>query len=218
MDNIRYNNYLKEYCKRNKIDDTLISLDAKKAFDSVDHSYIDEVLVAYGFGKIFRNYFKTLYKYITARILINGFASEKIKIERGVKQGDALSCAIFILSIDPLLRNLNSNEKIKPILLPGTTRVTSALHKACGFADDVSILSKNNKESIIEIFREYQRLTDKSGLTLNAEKTEILNLNPESKNMNYNIDYENCKLKIYAINSLKICGIYFSQDSETEPI
>jgi hypothetical protein len=84
MDNIRYNNYLKEYCKRNKIDDTLISLDAKKAFDSVSHEYIDEVLDRYGFGETFRNYFKILYKDITAKILINGYFSEKIDIERGV--------------------------------------------------------------------------------------------------------------------------------------
>jgi hypothetical protein len=32
----------------------LISLDSKKAFDSVDHKYIEETLIAYGFGPGFR--------------------------------------------------------------------------------------------------------------------------------------------------------------------
>ena len=40
-----------------------------------------------------------------------------IKIERGVKQGDALSCAIFIICIDPLLRNLNNNRRVKEVKL-----------------------------------------------------------------------------------------------------
>jgi hypothetical protein len=73
----------------------LISLDAKKAFDSVDHKYIEETLIAYGFGSGFIRIFKILYRNISAWILINGFPSESIKIERGVKQCNALSCAIF---------------------------------------------------------------------------------------------------------------------------
>lgn len=104
-DNLRTNFFLKQYCEEKNLDSVLISLDAKKAFDSVDHEYIEDTLGAYGFGKSFINTFKFLYKDITARILINGYQSESIKISRGVKQGDALSCAIFIICIDPLLRN-----------------------------------------------------------------------------------------------------------------
>ena len=104
-DNLRSNFFFRNHCVKKSIDAVLISLDAKKAFDSVDHRYIEDTLRAYGFGLGFINIFKVLYKDISARILINGFQSESIKIERGVKQGDALSCAIFIICIDPLLRN-----------------------------------------------------------------------------------------------------------------
>jgi len=126
MDNIRCNMFLKKHCERRKVDAVLISLDAKKAFDSVDHNYIRKTLENYGFGPVFISYFNTLYNDITARVLVNGFFSETIKIERGVKQGDALSCAIFILCIDPLLRNLNANKKIKSIALE--TKITK---KSC---------------------------------------------------------------------------------------
>jgi retron-type reverse transcriptase len=97
MDNTRSNRFIKEYCNRKNIKAAIISLDAKKAFDSVDHKYIDKVLDKYGFGNNFRKYFKTLYEDLKARILVNRYLSEAIAIERGVKQGDALSCAIFIL-------------------------------------------------------------------------------------------------------------------------
>jgi hypothetical protein len=46
-------------------------LDAKKAFDSVDHKYIEETLIAYGFEPGFIHISKTLYRNITARILAN---------------------------------------------------------------------------------------------------------------------------------------------------
>jgi hypothetical protein len=94
----------------------LISLNAKKAFDSVDYKYIEETLIAYNFGASFIRIFKTLYRNITARFLINEFASESIKIERGVKQVDALRFAIFIICIDPLLRNLNK-RRVKEIII-----------------------------------------------------------------------------------------------------
>jgi retron-type reverse transcriptase len=95
-DNLRSNFLYKNHCCKNDVDAVLISLDAKKAFDSVDHKYIEETLIAYCFGPGFIQIFKLLHRNITAKILVNGFASESIKIERGVKQGDALSCAIFI--------------------------------------------------------------------------------------------------------------------------
>jgi hypothetical protein len=114
-DNLRANFFMKNHCIKKNIDSVLISLDAKKAFDSVDHKYIEVTLRAYGFGDGFVNIFKTLYKDIKARILINGFQSESIDIKRGVKQGYALSCAIFIICIDPLLRNLNNSKYVKEV-------------------------------------------------------------------------------------------------------
>ena len=211
MDNIRCNMFLKKHCERRKVDAVLISLDAKKAFDSVDHNYIRKTLENYGFGPVFISYFNTLYNDITARVLVNGFFSETIKIERGVKQGDALSCAIFILCIDPLLRNLNANKKIKSIALE--TKITKKVvcHKASGYADDISIVCRGDNESVQMVFDEYQRLTDRSGLTLNADKTEILRLDGGDLR-NYNIHYDNHRINIETVRLIKICGIVFCSD------
>ena len=105
-----------------------------------------------------------------------GFFSEKIKIKRGVKQGDALSCSFFILCMDQLIRNLNKNKKIEPITFKSKLTHMVVKRKASGYADDIGIVCRNKLGSVQEVFFEYERLTRKSGLELNADKTEILRI------------------------------------------
>jgi hypothetical protein len=215
-DNLRSNSFYKNYCKKNNLDAVLISLDAKKAFDSVDHKYIEETLDAYGFGPAFINTFRTLYKDITARILVNGFTSEKIKIGRGVKQGDALSCALFIICIDPLLRNINKNRSIKQVKITKRNEIKKKIDlKAAAYADDISVICEKDNNSIQNVFYEYERLTRLSGLELNAEKTEILILN-KSTSEPFTIKYNSQAVNIESVLKLKICGIYFCADSKSE--
>ena len=215
-DNLRTNFYYKNYCHKHNINSVLISLDAKKAFDSVSHQYIEETLAAYGFGPSFLQAFKVLYKDITARILINGFYSESIKIERGVKQGDALSCSIFILCIDPLLRNINKNKQIKEVQIRKRNVVEKTIFfKGAAYADDISVICKKDQKSIQAVFTEYERLTMRSGLELNADKTEILSLNP-MKEETIPIKYNRNNFEIKTVNKLKICGLYFCSSLEEE--
>jgi exonuclease III len=210
-DNLRSNFFLKEYCKKANINSALISLDAKKAFDSVDHEYISTTLKAYGFGQAFIRSFQILYKGITARILVNGYTTEPIQILRGVKQGDALSCAIFIICIDPLLRNLNNNKLIKAVKI-GRSGIR---FKAAAYADDVSVVCKEDQESIQQVFMEYEKLTKRSGLELNADKTEILMLNAMNEKI-LQIKYMDKIFKIMTVNKLKICGLYYCSNMNEE--
>jgi hypothetical protein len=55
-------------------------------------------------------------KHLT-QLITNTLKNVSIRIERGPRQGDALSCAIFIIWIDPLLRSLNKNKRVKEIKL-----------------------------------------------------------------------------------------------------
>jgi hypothetical protein len=194
---------------------SIVSLDARKAFDSVDHSYISEVLIRYGFGANFIHMFKTLYKNNESSVLLNGYKSEKFKIERGVKQGDALSCGIFILAIDPLLRNIEKCEQIEPIELTSTNRDRRTFsQKVLAYADDITVITAATQASIQAIFSQYEILTNLSGLTLNADKTEIIN--SIDNTMLYNIQYNGNMVPITPLDSIIICGIKFSNNENDE--
>ena len=95
----------------------MVSLDAKKAFDSVDHGYIVNTLLRYGFGPKLVMFFKTLYENALAKILINVHLSVRIGIHRGFKQGDAFSNGLFNISIDPSKRNIISDRDIRMLSL-----------------------------------------------------------------------------------------------------
>jgi exonuclease III len=215
-DNLRSNFFFKRFCEKNRENAVMISLDAKKAFDSVDHLYIERTLKEYGFGQGFIKAFRVLYSGITARVMINGFPSEAIKIERGVKQGDALSCAIFIICIDPLIRNINKNKNIKEIKITSVNNIINNISfKAAAYADDVSIICGKDIKSIQLVFSEYERLTNRSGLELNADKTEILNLTGKDKYV-ASFWYDRKAYLVPTVQKMKICGLYFCNDHNEE--
>jgi hypothetical protein len=119
-----------------EVDAVFISL-AKKAFDSVSHQYTKTILRNYGFGPQPINCFKTLYSKISSQLLINGHLSDIIDIKRGYKQVDALSCAFFILGIDPLIRNMKRDPVIKSAEIRAKITKSTVKFKAGAFAEDV---------------------------------------------------------------------------------
>ena len=114
-DNIRSINATARIANEEGLSGLLVALDAKKAFDSVSHDYIERCFEKFG-CKAFIPIFRTLYSELRTDIIINGKIVRGFLVKRGVKQGDALSCIIFIMCMEPLLRNIKENAEIKPIV------------------------------------------------------------------------------------------------------
>ena len=187
----------------------IVSLDAKKAFDSVSHKYIEACLSRFGCHS-FVPIFRILYKELKTDIIINGKVVSGFEIKRGVKQGDALSCIIFIMCMEPLLRNIEANPNVEVIK---SNLLNCELPKVYAYADGVSCAMKDSHTSLNALFNEYERLTKQSGLELNAEKTELIRLGSEDESV-YHVRYKN---HLHAINSqkeVKINGIFFQRDRE----
>ncbi len=213
-DNLRMFEFYRSYCQEHNIDGILMSMDAKKAFDSVDHNYMFTTFKRYGFSNEFIDIVKMIYKDIKADILVNGFRTVAIAIERCVKQGDAFSCAAFIIILDPLIRNINRNEKIKPIMINTPLSNYKTSNKTGGFADDVGTLTMGDRVSINEVFKEYDKFSNRSGVRINESKTEIMRLAKCNNFVSkiYSIETDLTKFTVQSVESIKICGIVFSNN------
>jgi hypothetical protein len=197
-------------CEEN-INATIIALDAQKAFDSVSHNYITKVLNKVGLTQLVP-VFRLLYKELSNDIIINGRIGKGYKLGNGVKQGDALSCSLFILAIEPLIRNITKNNSIKPV---SSRRLGFTWPKLVAYADDITILTHNERDSVNAIFEEYYRLTKASGLQLNADKTEKFDI--YSRNINrpagrHSVRYGNNDYNLTSLESIKLNGIIFNKD------
>jgi exonuclease III len=209
--NIRLIQYFKKESERHKENSMIISLDVKKAYDSLSHNYLLNVLKKYGFSEAFIKIVQTLYDNNEARIMINGYSTDAFKIERGVKQGDALSCGLFIIAMDPLIRTLSTDKGIK------SPKFWSQYNVKCtAYADDITILCDNSKNSIRKVFAIYEKFTEISGLELNASKTEILNVGNNAGAMEYSVKYMDEMTTIRSVEELKIGGISFARKTEIE--
>jgi hypothetical protein len=197
QDNLRLINIVNTHAD----DSIIVSLDARKAFDSVNHDYIRRVLTEFGMES-FVPIFDLLYKDQQVDISINGDMVKGYKIKNGVKQGDSLSCILFIMCIDPLIRNIENNRDITRIELQGIS-----LPKIVAYADDITCLI-NDKRSLKNIFFEYERLSRASNLILNADKTEIL----VRQSSMYRVKYLNETHRIRGLSEAKINGIIFNRD------
>lgn len=206
-DNLNFIRYCKDKAVKDNSNLTITSLDAKKAFDSVDHEYLYETLKTYGFSSKFIGLIKSLYSGLTACVMVNGFKTNSFKVERSVKQGDALSCALFILAIDPVIRHLNLAIK-NPIVGLSNQSLPST---AC-YADDIAVISNTNSTTISKVFSIYEKFSYESGLFLNANKTEMISNHANT----FPIKIYKENINISTITETKICGRTFSFDPDIE--
>ena len=66
----------------------LLSLDAEKAFDRVDWSYLNYTMERMGFNLTFIRWINTLNKDTISRVRVNGHCSQFFKLKKGVQQGN----------------------------------------------------------------------------------------------------------------------------------
>jgi len=96
-ENIRLTIDAMEYTKAHNILGILVSLDLRKAFDSLEWPFIMRTLDTFNFGTSIKKRVCTFYKNIESAALNNGFLTKWFRPSRDVRQGCPLSPYLFIL-------------------------------------------------------------------------------------------------------------------------
>jgi len=152
----------------------IAGIDFEKAFDSISHEHIEEVLKELNFPKRFILMFKTLYKNPESCVINNSTTTPYFPLGRSCRQGDPIAPYLFIIALEPLLRMLNRDEDIIGMQTPaGNIKMTV-------YADDLTLLL-SNEESLRKSFRLLEDFQNVSGLKVNQDKTEILSIEDDDQ-------------------------------------
>ena len=78
----------------------MISVDAEKAFDKIQHPFMTETLQKMGIEGIYLNIVKAIYDKPTANIILNGEKLKAFPLRSGTRQGCPLSPLLFNILLD----------------------------------------------------------------------------------------------------------------------
>lgn len=117
---------------------TIITLDLKRAFDTISHNSIERMLNRFNFDEASKRYILAHYAGCQTTISISGKEVCSVSVKRGVKQGDPFSPVLFNLVMDELVCSLNS--------LQGATIGPHNI-SCLAYADDLVLLANDTNQA-----------------------------------------------------------------------
>uniref|UniRef100_A0A0N5C6I3 Reverse transcriptase domain-containing protein n=1 Tax=Strongyloides papillosus TaxID=174720 RepID=A0A0N5C6I3_STREA len=183
-------------CREYKKDLYAIFIDFKKAFDSVNHSWLLYSLAINDFDEELVKRIEALYRSPKATFstgINNSYTTFEVK--SGIRQGDTLSPKLFILLLEIILKNAqhdlddcfkNEESNLVKVMIDGTPTVSFKLE----FADDIVIYTYDQKltEKIAHVIEYHAK---KTGLELNKDKTKMMATQYKKKVVSMDLNGDN---------------------------
>ena len=119
----------------------IISIDAEKAFDKIQHPIMIKTLQKVGIEGTYLSIIKAIYDKPTANIIFNGEKLKAFPLKAGTRQGCPLSPLLFNIALEVLSTAIREEKGIKGIEI-GKEEVKLSL-----FADDLILHIENPKDS-----------------------------------------------------------------------
>ena len=143
----------------------IISIDAEKAFDKIQHPFMIKTLQKAGIEGTCFNIIKAIYDKPTANIILNGEKLKAFPLKSGTRQGYPLSPLLFNIVLEVLATAIRAEKEIKGIQI-GKQEIKLSL-----FADDMILYIENPKDStkkLLELINEYGKV---AGYKINTQKS-----------------------------------------------
>ena len=93
----------------------IISIDAEKAFDKIQHAFMIKTLQKVGIEGTFLNVLKAICDKPTASIILNGEKLKPIPLRSGTRQHCPLSLLLFNIVLEVLAMAIREEKEIKGI-------------------------------------------------------------------------------------------------------
>nr|XP_027127736.1 uncharacterized protein LOC113743841 [Coffea arabica] len=159
--------------KKSRKGNVALKLDMLKAYDRVSWFFTDKVLHKFGFEEHFIYMVWRLVSNVCFSILIDGASYGFFKLIKGIRQGDPLSLALFVIGAEVLSRSLNSlNSHFGFVGFRVPRGCPPMTHLA--FADNVLIFANGSSFSLKNIMQVMMLYQKSFGRLVNTQKCGYL--------------------------------------------
>ena len=100
--------------KRKDKNHMILSIDAEKAFDKIQHPFLIKTLENVGIEGTYLNIIKAIYEKPTANIILNGEKLRAFSLRSGTRQGCPLSLLLFNIVLEVLASAILSGAAAGP--------------------------------------------------------------------------------------------------------
>ena len=135
----------------------IISIDAEKAFDKIQHPFMIKTLTKVGIEGTYPNITKAIYDKPTATIILNNENLKAFPLKSGKRQGCPLSPLLFNTVLEVLATTIRQEKEIKGIQI-GSEEVKLSLR-----ADEMILCIENPKaftQKLLELINEFSKVTE----------------------------------------------------------
>ena len=134
----------------------IISIDAGKAFDKIQHSFIIKTLQKMGIEVTYLNIVKAIYDKPTANIILSGEKLKAFPLRSGRRQGCPLSPQLFNIVLEVLVTAIREGKEIKGIQIRKEVKLSL-------FANDMILYIENpkvnkKKVKVLELINEFSKV------------------------------------------------------------
>uniref|UniRef100_A0A8C8Y4E3 RNA-directed DNA polymerase n=1 Tax=Panthera leo TaxID=9689 RepID=A0A8C8Y4E3_PANLE len=151
--------------KKKEKNHMILSIDAEKAFDKIQHPFLIKTLEKVGIEGTYLKIIKAIYEKPTANIILNGEKLRAFSLRSGTRQGCPLSPLLFNIVLEVLASAIRQQKEIKGIKI-GKDEVKLSL-----FADDMILYMENpidSTKSLLELIHEFSKV---AGYKINVQKS-----------------------------------------------
>ena len=129
----------------------IISIDAEKAFNKIQHPFMIKTLQKMGTEGTYLNIVKAICDKPTANTILNGEKLKEFLLRSGTRQGCPLSSLLFNIVLEFLATAMRDEKEIKAIQIGKEVKLSL-------FADDMILYIENPKDTIrnfLELISEF---------------------------------------------------------------
>ena len=197
-------------CRTQKRSATIVFVDFRKAFDTINRGTFQPILTHYGVPQSLIDDVLQMYDGTSASVSTSHGDTESFTTTSGVLQGDTLSPFLFIILMDYILRQTLSDETGFVVRKSRGTRYPAKYIHALAYADDIALISES-ADSAESVLRNLELNSQQIGLSINEKKTKVLHLGYVSQQRNISLSNG---IIIGTCNNFNYLGIDTTKGSE----